>query len=178
MLMSIKTVCWTQWVFLVYAIDICVYFISASCFLTFFLSFFYLSFFISSSVWNRRESISAVPSPITVNTLFLTNTLNSLLDLVGLPCIRHRYMCLLQSTSCFLTFFLSFFYLSFLISSSVWNRRESISTVPSPITVNTLFLTNTLFRQNVSLKTNNLFFHRVGKNNNYLSFLHFYLSQV
>lgn len=73
-LTSIKTVCWTQCVFLVYAIDICVYFTSTSCFLTLFLSFFYLPFFISS-LCNRRESISTVPSPITVHTLFLTNTL-------------------------------------------------------------------------------------------------------
>ena len=85
-----------------------------------------------------------------------------LLDLVGLPCIGHRYMCLLHIYFCFLTFFLSFFYLSFFISSSVCNRRESLDSIPSPITVHTLFLTNTLFTRNVFLKTNSLFFHRVG----------------
>ena len=82
-------------------------------------------------------------------------------------------------TSCFLIFFFSFFYLSIFIFSSVWNRRESISTVPSSITVHNLFLTNTLFRRNVIFEYQIVcYFHRVGYNNKYLSLLHFYLLQV
>ena len=89
------------------------------------------------------------------------------------------YMCVyFTSNSWFLTFLVSFFYLSFFISSSLWNSKQSIYTVPSPITVQTLFLANTFFRRNAFLIQIICLFHGVGYNNKYLSLLHFYLSKV
>lgn len=73
---------------------------------------------------------------------------NCLLDLMGLTCLCQNISDYFTFASYFLTFFPSFFYLSFIISSAVWNRRQSVSTV-LPQLVSILCFLQTRYSENM-----------------------------